>query len=59
VQNYHRRINKIELGMESSREDIAKEVEDAIKPLIEKPGFMNALGTLTMALEIIRGHDKK
>ena len=45
--------------MESSREDIAKEVEDALRPLIEKPGFMNALGTLTMVLEIIRGEDKK
>jgi hypothetical protein len=42
-----------------SREDIAKEVEDTLRPLLEKPGFMNALGTLTMALEIVRGQDKK
>jgi hypothetical protein len=42
-----------------SREDIAKEVEDTLRPLLEKPGFMNALGTLTMALEIVRGKDKK
>jgi hypothetical protein len=44
--------------MESSREEIAKEVEDTLRPLLEKPGFMNALGTLNMALEIIRGERK-
>jgi hypothetical protein len=44
--------------MESSREEIAKEVEAALRPMIEKPGFMNALGTLTIALEIIRGERK-
>lgn len=41
--------------MESSREDIAKEVEEAIRPLIEKPGYMNALGTLELVLKKIRG----
>ena len=44
--------------MESSREDIAKEVEEAIRPLIEKPGYMNALGTLTVALQVIKGEYK-
>ena len=44
--------------MESSREEIAKEVEAVLRPMIEKPGFMNALGTLTIALEIIRGERK-
>ena len=41
--------------MESSREDIAKEVEEALSPLIEKPGYMNAKGTLSLALNVIRG----
>lgn len=44
--------------MEPLREDIAKEVEDTLRPLLEEPGFMNALGTLTIALEIIRGERK-
>ena len=44
--------------MESSREDIAKEVEAALRPLIEKPGHMNALGTLTVALQVIKGEYK-
>ena len=38
-----------------SREDIAKEVEEFILPLIEVPGYMNAKGTLSMVLEVIRG----
>jgi len=44
--------------MESSREDIAKEVEAVLKPMIEKPGYMNALGTLTVALQVIKGEYK-
>ncbi len=38
-----------------SREDIAKEVEAVLKPMIEKPGYMNAKGTLSVVLEVIRG----
>jgi hypothetical protein len=41
--------------MELSREDIAKEVEEKLLPLIEIPGYMNAKGTLSMVLEVIRG----
>ena len=41
--------------MESSREEIAQEVEEAIRPLIEKAGYMNALGTLELVLKEIRG----
>jgi hypothetical protein len=41
--------------MELSREDIAKEVEEKLLPLIEVPGYMNAKGTLSMVLEVIRG----
>jgi hypothetical protein len=41
--------------MELSREDIAKEVEEKLLPLIEKPGYMNAKGTLSIALQVIRG----
>lgn len=41
--------------MESSREEIAQEVEEAIRPLIEKSGYMNALGTLELVLKEIRG----
>ena len=41
--------------MELSREDIAKEVEEKILPLIDVHGYMNAKGTLSMALEVIRG----
>jgi hypothetical protein len=41
--------------MELSREDIAKEVEDKLLPLVEIPGYMNAKGTLSMVLEVIRG----
>jgi len=41
--------------MESLREDIAKEVEEKLLPLLEKPGYMNAKGTLSMVLEVIRG----
>jgi len=44
--------------MESSREDIAKEVEAVLKPMIEKSGYMNALGTLTVALQVIKGEYK-
>ena len=44
--------------MESSREDIAKEVEAVLKSMIEKPGYMNALGTLTVALQVIKGEYK-
>ena len=58
VSKCHRRAYKIELGMESSREDIAKEVEEAIQPLIEKSGYMNAFGTLTVALQVIKGEYK-
>jgi len=58
-ESYHRGLNLIQLSMESLREEIAKEVEDAIRPLMEQPGFMNALGTLTIALKVIRGEDKK
>jgi hypothetical protein len=38
-----------------SREDIAKEVEEFILPMLEKPGYMNAKGTLDMVLNKIRG----
>jgi hypothetical protein len=38
-----------------SREDIAKEVEEFILPMLEIPGYMNAKGTLDMALMKIRG----
>jgi hypothetical protein len=41
--------------MELSRQDIAKEVEEKLLPLIEIPGYMNAKGTLSMVLEVIRG----
>jgi hypothetical protein len=41
--------------MELSREDIAKEVEEKLLPLIEVPGYMNAKGILSMVLEVIRG----
>jgi hypothetical protein len=41
--------------MELSRQDIAKEVEEKLLPLLEKPGYMNAKGTLSMVLEVIRG----
>jgi hypothetical protein len=41
--------------MELSREDIAKEVEEKLLPLIEVPGYMNAKGTLSIALQVIRG----
>jgi hypothetical protein len=41
--------------MELSREDIAKEVEEKLLPLIEIPGYMNAKGTLSIVLEVIRG----
>jgi hypothetical protein len=41
--------------MELSREDIAKEVEEKILPLLEVPGYMNAKGTLSIVLEVIRG----
>jgi len=41
--------------MELSRQDIAKEVEEKLLPLIDVPGYMNAKGTLSMALEVIRG----
>jgi hypothetical protein len=41
--------------MELSREDIAKEVEEKLLPLVEIPGYMNAKGTLSMVLEVIRG----
>jgi hypothetical protein len=41
--------------MELLREDIAKEVEEKLLPLIEKPGYMNAKGTLSIALQVIRG----
>jgi hypothetical protein len=41
--------------MELSREDIAKEVEEKLLPLIEIPGYMNAKGTLSVALQVIRG----
>jgi len=41
--------------MELSREDIAKEVEEKLLPLIEIPGYINAKGTLSMVLEVIRG----
>jgi hypothetical protein len=41
--------------MELSREDIAKEVEEELLPLLEKPGYMNAKGTLSIVLEVIRG----
>jgi hypothetical protein len=41
--------------MELSREDVAKEVEEKILPLIDVPGYMNAKGTLSMVLEVIRG----
>jgi len=41
--------------MDLSREDIAKEVEEKLLPLIEIPGYMNAKGTLSMVLEVIRG----
>ena len=37
------------------REEIAQQVEDAIRPLIEKPGDLNALGTLELVLKEIRG----
>ena len=35
--------------------DIAKEVEEFILPMLEKPGYMNAKGTLDMVLNKIRG----
>jgi hypothetical protein len=41
--------------MELSRQDIAKEVEEKLLPLLEKPGYMNAKGTLSMVLKVIRG----
>jgi hypothetical protein len=41
--------------MELSREDIAKEVEEKLLPLLEKPGYLNAKGTLSIVLEVIRG----
>jgi len=41
--------------MELSREDIAKEVEEKLLPLLEVPGYMNAKGTLSMVLDVIRG----
>jgi hypothetical protein len=41
--------------MELSREDIAKEVEKKLLPLLEKPGYLNAKGTLSIVLEVIRG----
>jgi hypothetical protein len=41
--------------MDLSREDIAKEVEEKLLPLLEKPGYLNAKGTLSMVLEVIRG----
>jgi len=41
--------------MDLLREDIAKEVEEKLLPLLEKPGYMNAKGTLSMVLEVIRG----
>jgi hypothetical protein len=41
--------------MELSRQDIAKEVEEKLLPLLEKPGYLNAKGTLSMVLEVIRG----
>jgi hypothetical protein len=37
-----------------SREDIAREVEAEIKPLIEKHAYMNAVGTLQLVLQVIR-----
>lgn len=37
-----------------SREDIAREVEAEIKPLLDKPGFLNAVGTLQLVLQVIR-----
>jgi hypothetical protein len=41
--------------MELSREDIAKEVEEKLLPLLEKPGYLNAKGAFSMVLEVIRG----
>jgi len=37
-----------------SREDIAREVEAEIKPLLDRPGFLNAVGTLQLVLQVIR-----
>jgi len=37
-----------------SREDIAREVEAEIRPLLDKPGYMNAVGTLQLVLQVIR-----
>ncbi len=37
------------------REEIALEIEREIKPLIDKPGFMNALGTYMLIMKIVKG----
>lgn len=37
-----------------SREEIAREVEETLRPLLDKPGYMNALGTFMLALKVIR-----
>lgn len=36
------------------REEIAQDVEAEIRPLLDKPGFLNAVGTLQLVLRIIR-----
>ena len=38
-----------------TREEIAQQVEDAIRPMLEIPGYLNALGTLELVLKEIRG----
>ena len=37
------------------REELALEIEKEIKPLLDKPGFMNALGAYMLIMKIVEG----
>ena len=40
------------------REKIALEIEKEIKPLLDKPGSLNALGTYMLVMKLVKGDDK-
>lgn len=40
------------------REKIALEIEKEIKPLLDKPGSLNALGAYMLVMKVVKGGDK-
>lgn len=51
MQNKHETVTA---GM-VDREELALEIEREIKPLLDTPGFMNALGTYMLIMKIVEG----